>query len=137
MKKVVYLVIAFLVVSSVAMAQAPRGAGAEGRNRVDAKTRAERLTERLVKEYSLTDKQKKQVSEANLAWVQQLDSIAQGDNKEREAQREKMKKAREKYDVQLKKILTTEQYNAYTKAQSERQNRAAGGERRTQNRQEQ
>ncbi|KAA6318170.1 hypothetical protein EZS27_031786 [termite gut metagenome] len=137
MKKVVYLVIAFLVVSSVAIAQAPRGEGAEGRKRVDAKTRAERLTERLVKEYSLTDEQKKQVSEANLAWMKQLDGIVQGDNKEREAQREKMKKAHEKYDAQLKKILTSEQYDAYIKDQSKRQNRAAGGERRTQNRQEQ
>lgn len=134
MKKIVYLVIAFLVVSSVAMAQAPRGESAEGRKKVDAQTRAERLTERLVKEYSLTDEQKKQVSDANLAWVKQIDAITQGD-KQREEQREKMKKAHEIYDVQLKKILTSEQYDAYTKDQSKRRDRAAGGERRTQNKQ--
>ncbi|KAA6349252.1 hypothetical protein EZS27_003363 [termite gut metagenome] len=123
MKRIVYLVIAFFIVSNMAMAQAPRGGN--DRN-IDPKTRAERMTERMVKDYSLTDEQKAQVYEANLALMQKMGTIMQGD---RDKQREEMGKSRDAYNVQLKKIMTEEQYATYTKNQSGQRNERTGRER--------
>ena len=50
MKRIVFWMVALLLMSGVAMAQGNRQGG---RQQMDPKTRAERMTERMVKEYSL------------------------------------------------------------------------------------
>lgn len=138
------LVVALLA-GSMAMAQNSRRSD----NRPDAKERAERMTERMVKEYSLNDTQKQQLYEANLALTQKMgdmpmrrrsdmqkgdkqDKVKKGEKKqmtdaereemkaEMQKKREEMKTAHEAYDVRLKQILTKEQYDAYAKKQGER-----------------
>lgn len=65
MKRISLLMIVALLMGGMAMAQQNRRD-----KKVDPKVRAERMTERMVKEYSLNDAQKKQLQEANLALVE-------------------------------------------------------------------
>lgn len=149
MKRISFLMIALLMIGGMAMAQGPRRGGD---TKMDPKTRAERMTERMVKEYSLNDTQKKKLFEINLAMAEQqmggCSETAKSDMKQgkkdkntqvtdnccsnkketkkvtkedREKMRNEMKASREAYDTQLKKILTKEQYDAYTTRQAERQ----------------
>lgn len=144
MKRIVFWMVALLLISSAVMAQGNRRGGAP----VDAKTRAERMTERMVKEYSLNDEQKQQLQVANLAWVEKM-SANQGvradrqkDSKaakltkeEGEKRMAEMKKSREEYNAQLKKIMTKDQYDAYTKKQAEREKQMREGRQNRQRRQ--
>ena len=54
MKRIVFWMVALLLMSGVAMAQGNRQGG---RQQMDPKTRAERMTERMVKENSLNEDQ--------------------------------------------------------------------------------
>lgn len=70
MKKLYFVLMAVLFMSGVAMAQ-HRG-GNRGDKMPDPQTRAERMTERMVKEYGLNDEQKQQLKEANLALMEKI-----------------------------------------------------------------
>lgn len=63
MKRIAFLMIALFMIGGVVMAQGQRG---EHKKMTPAE-RAEKMTERMVKEYSLNDAQKKQLLEVNLA----------------------------------------------------------------------
>lgn len=144
MKRISLLMFALMLMGGVMMAQGSRRGGDKA---VDPKVRAEQMTDRMVKEYSLTDEQKAQLYEANLQMVSKMgngrssermradkkeqkgDSVStKKDRKDqpkmskedREKMFKNMKESREAYDTQLKKILTKEQYDAYTKKQAER-----------------
>ncbi|KAA6307680.1 hypothetical protein EZS27_040649, partial [termite gut metagenome] len=110
MKRISFIIIALLAISSIVTAQNPRGQG----RTLDPKER----TERMAKTYSLTDDQKKQVYDANLALTEKINA-ARPSAGERGAMRDEMRKLVEAYDVELKKILTSEQYTAYKKDQQE------------------
>lgn len=162
MKKIILIGMAAFLMGGMAMAQQQ-----ENRNgkRPDPKVRAERMTERMVKEYSLNDTQKKQLLEANLELTEKMkdmpvsrradmrkggsdngcccccdkkcDAKARKHQKanrhqrltdeqraqkkaEMEKKREEMKTARTAYDSQLQKIMTEEQYAAYSKKVQDR-----------------
>ena len=66
MKRISFLLVALLMVGGMAMAQGPRRGG----QNMDPKERAERMTERMAKEYSLNETQKKQLLEANMALME-------------------------------------------------------------------
>ena len=142
MKRIVFWMEALLLMSGVAMAQGNRQGG---RQQMDPKTRAERMTERMVKEYSLNEDQKQQLQDVNLTWVQKMAANQGGrskDNKaakmtkeEREKKMAEMKKSREDYDAQLKKIMTKEQYDSYVKKQAEREKQMKEGRQNRQKRQ--
>lgn len=130
MKRIVFWMVALLLIGSTAMAQGDR----KGGERTSSKTRAEKMTERMVKEYSLTDTQKQQLMDANLAWVEKMavhqiarsnkkrdENTARLNKEEREKMMADMKKSREDYDAQVKKILTKDQYDTYVKKQAERE----------------
>ena len=53
------------------MAQGPRRGGQD----IGPKPRAERMTERMAKEYSLNETQKKELLEVNMAFVQRWESV--------------------------------------------------------------
>ena len=69
MKRIVFWMVALLLMSGVAMAQGNRQGG---RQQMDPKTRAQRMTERMVKEYSLNEDQKQQLLDVNLGWKKWL-----------------------------------------------------------------
>lgn len=133
MKRIVLCMLTVLLISSITMAQ--NGRQGSGERVVDPKTRAERMTERMVKEYSLNDEQKQQLLDANLVWVEKMVAVGERSNRqkdenapkvskeEREKKKAEMDKSREVYEAQLKKILTAEQYGAYVKKQAEREKR--------------
>lgn len=151
MKKILMILMLVVLTGGMAMAQNSR----RSNKRLDPKERAERMTERMAKEYSLNDAQKKQLYEANLGMTEKMgdmpmrrhpdmqtdskqDKVKRADKKqmtdaerkEMKAKMEKkhaeMKQAREAYDVQLKKIMTKEQYEAYSRKQGERRMNARG-----------
>ena len=141
MKRISFLLAALLMMGGMVMAQGPRRGGQD----MDPKTRAERMTERMAKEYSLNEDQKQQLQDVNLTWVQKMAANQGGrakDNKaakmtkeEREKKMEEMKKSREDYDAQLKKIMTKEQYDSYVKKQAEREKQMKEGRQNRQKRQ--
>lgn len=140
MKRIVLIWMAAFLMGGMAMAQHARHSD----KMPEPKVRAERMTERMVKEYSLNDTQKQQLLEANLALVEKIGDMPmhrakahkhhKRDGKrhqltdeqraqkkaEMEKKREEMKTARIAYDSQLRKIMTEEQYAAYSKKVQDR-----------------
>ena len=122
MKRLVLMLTVALFAAGMAMAQdAPR----HGDKKMDPKERAERMTERMAKEYTLNDSQKQQLLDANIALAEKMgempmrrDNLTEAQRAEKKAamekKRDEMKAAHEAYDAQLKKIMTPEQYAAYS-----------------------
>ena len=137
MKRIVFLMVTLFLMGSVVMAQGQRGE----HKKMTPKERAEQMTERMVKEYSLNDTQKKQLFEVNLAQCEKMGDRGsmrpQRDGKkapemtkeEREKMRAEMKANSEAYNAQLQKIMTKDQYASYTKKQAEREQRMKDGRR--------
>ncbi len=153
MKKIILLLVTAFLMGGMAMAQQAR----RGDRMPDPKTRAERMTERMAKEYGLNDTQKKQLQEANLALMEKMgdmpmyrrpDMRRDGNDKsgkkegrrpqmtdeerakmkaEMEKKREEMGAARTAYDAELQKIMTPDQYAAYTKNMKDRQAKMEAG----------
>ena len=69
MKKASILWIVLLMVSTLTMAQ---GNAKKGNKQVDPKARAEQMTERMAKEYTLSDSQKEELLKVNMAWGEKL-----------------------------------------------------------------
>ncbi|NDV65130.1 DUF4890 domain-containing protein [Bacteroides sp. 224] len=146
MKKITFLIVIALMTTATVMAQGPRRGGQGQQRERDPKAQAERMTERMAKEYSLNEEQKKQLSELNLTMTQEMSKKAEENakkekknkeakSKEVEKQREARKAQMDDYNTKLKKILTEEQYNDYIKKREERQKRMEQGGGRQQGRQ--
>ena len=147
MKRIVFLAVVVLMACTVLMAQENRR---EGKKQTDPKERAEQMTERMAKEYSLNDVQKQQLQELNLSMAGKMkdrQAMHQGKKgpkgkkgecknqemkKERKERSEVRKEEREKmharmteshkaYNAKVKDIFTPEQYAKYEKNQAERQ----------------
>ncbi|MBC8595170.1 DUF4890 domain-containing protein [Oscillospiraceae bacterium N12] len=139
MKRIVFFMVTLFLMGGVMMAQGPR----DGK-KMDPKARAEKMTERMAKELSLNDTQKQQLLELNLAQTEKMcnkasmskdqkcDKKGKGKASEmtkedRKKMREEMRASRDAYDAQLKKILTNEQYESYTKKQAEHMQKMRNG----------
>lgn len=144
MKRIILVWMAAFLMGGMVMAQQARRSG----NMPDPKVRAERMTERMAKEYSLNDTQKKQLLEANMELVEKMGdrtgqrkpNVRKGKGEKEcccqeagkraekagkrpqltDEQRAERKKARDSYNEQLKKIMTSDQYAAYTKKMQDR-----------------
>lgn len=143
MKRISFLMLALLLMGGVVMAQGNR----RGNRQMDTKARAERMTERMAKEYSLNDAQKKQLLEVNIAMMEQMgprskemkrgkrdrvcvtDSCCAREYKGKSSKMSKegrqkmqqgMRTSREAYEKQLQKIMTQDQFAAYLRNQAER-----------------
>lgn len=141
MKRIAFFMVTLFLMGSMAMAQGQRGE----HKKMTPKERAERMTERMAKEYSLNDTQKKQLLELNLAQSEKMgDRMSMRPNKggkkdgkkapemtkeQREKMRAERKAANEEYNAQLQKIMTKEQYDSYIKKQAEREQRMKEGRR--------
>ena len=117
MKRFFLIMTLALLTGGIVFAQNPRRGN--GNEKMDPKERAERMTERIVKEYSLNDAQKQQLLEASKAYMEKMGDMPMqrgdkdADKSKADARREEMKTAREAYDAQIQKILTKEQYADY------------------------
>lgn len=166
MKKVCILLVAILAVSSPLLAQ---HGGRGGHEQMNPQERSQRMTERMAKEYALTDQQKSELLALNLAWAEKMEAnrgdrkpemrpdqkepkrdkkkmkqgkkgkdcqadnnccprkekqknkqVSQRGSEEREKRGEAMRASRDEYNAQVKKIMTQEQYEAYTAKQLQR-----------------
>ncbi len=143
MKRIIMIMVAAFLMGGMVMAQHARRGG----KMPEPKVRAERMTERMAKEYSLNDTQKKQLLEANLALVEKMGDMPmhrRGDMRKgkkdctctcskadkhhsqrdsiarKEGRKARLTAARTAYNVQLQKIMTKDQYAAYTKNMQDR-----------------
>lgn len=160
MKKITFLLLAILLMSGMAMAQQRerRGGNRDNQN-ADPKEMAEKRTERMAKEYSLNDTQKKELLAANLAFaekqsarpktpkeskgakrggkksiekkdaINEIEKAEKPSDAERQQMRTEMEASRKAYDEQVKKIMTKDQYAAYTKNQANREQKPKQKER--------
>ena len=116
MKKFNLFLMAILLMGGVAMAQGPkRGDKKDGTPEV----RAQHMTDRMVKEFSLNEKQAKELQAANLEFAKQMQTKKEQAKAEKKQKREEMKAMRDARETQLKQILTEDQYTAYQKKQAE------------------
>ncbi|MDE6348842.1 MAG: DUF4890 domain-containing protein [Bacteroides sp.] len=144
MRRIVLIWMAVFMMGGMVMAQQTR----RGNKMPDSKVRAERMTEQMVKEYSLNDTQKKQLWEANMTLLEKtehrLSDIKRGKSRNdscscacvdslrmksdryhkrrggRYQLTDEQRAARTAYDLQLQKIMTNEQYAAYNKKMQDR-----------------
>lgn len=143
MKKVSLFLIGIMIMSGISFAQSGPG---KGRQHVSPEIRAEKMTERMVKEYSLNESQAEQLKVVNLEFAKQLQKnhgrkditnkdIKQKRNKstskdfkkdkntaEMKEMRTKAKEAFKLRESKLKKILTNEQYAQYEKNKEQKRN---------------
>lgn len=118
MKRFNLFLIAILLMGGIAMAQGPRRGD---RKNVTPEMQAQRMTDRMVKEYSLNEKQAKELQAANLEYTKQMQANREQAKADKKQKREEMKTKRDAREAQLKKILTEDQYTAYQKKQAERE----------------
>ncbi|MDR0973978.1 MAG: DUF4890 domain-containing protein [Prevotellaceae bacterium] len=117
MKKVFFLMSALLLTTVVAMAQGP----------MDPEEMAQRMTDRMVEQYSLNDDQAAKVLAVTKEFAgKMMPARGQGGQPD-EAAMQQFRKTQEEYTAKLKGILTADQFKAYEKDQAERRQRFGGG----------
>lgn len=136
MKKILFAAVA-LIFSVSMFAQAPQRGE---RREFKPEEMATRMADGMKKELNLNDEQYKSVYNLYLKRGEEMkarrDKGQQGQQVDREARREEMKKNQEAMNAELKKILTPEQYTKYEEMQKkQQQHRGQGGPRGPQGRQ--
>lgn len=91
----------FMTISVISFSQEPGGEN----DKLTAEERANKRTEKMKSELSLTDAQTKSVYDINLAHILQMDKYRE----EQKALHEKMKAEKEATRAKLRGVLTTEQ----------------------------
>lgn len=118
MKRFNLFLMAILLMGGVVMAQ---GSKRGDRKEVTPEVQAQHMTDRMVKEFSLNEKQAKELQAANLEFAKQMQANKEQAKAEKKQKREEMKTMRDARDARLKKILTQDQYTAYQKKQADRE----------------
>ena len=120
-----FIVMLLMICSVQVMAQ--RG---QGRS-MDPEQMATRQTERMEKELNLDKEQLELVSEINLKYATKMKEIREANRGDREGMREGMMAMRDEWGVELKEVLSEEQWAGYQKMVEEnRRNRPGPGRRR-------
>lgn len=126
MKRIFFATVALIFAASM-FAQAPQRGE---RREFKPEEMATRITDGMKKELDLNEKQYKSVYNLYLKRGEQMQEQRakreQGQQIDREAMREEMKKQQEAMDASLKKILTAEQYTKYEEMQKKMQQRRPG-----------
>ena len=127
MKKIIFAAVTLLFSVSL-FAQGPQ------RREFKPEDMATRMADGMKKELSLNDKQYKSVYDLYLKRGEEMkarrEKGQQGQQVDREARREEMKKSQEAMNAELKKILTAEQYTKYEEMlKKQRQRQRQGGPR--------
>lgn len=136
MKKILFAAVA-LIFSVSMFAQAPQRGE---RREFKPEEMATRMADGMKKELNLNDEQYKSVYNLYLKRGEEMkarrDKGQQGQQVDREARREEMKKNQEAMNAELKQILTPEQYTKYEEMlKKQQQRRGQGGPRGPQGRQ--
>ncbi|WP_139922930.1 hypothetical protein [Hymenobacter sp. DG01] len=129
MKKILVLLAAFSLSAAAVSAQTTPAKAAYGQHQKGnkpAKTpeqRADHAAQSLAKKLSLSAAQTEQVRQLNLARFQELQAkrtqvATAADKKQRH---QAMKASKDRYEAQLKQILSAEQYTKYAQLQAEKQ----------------
>ncbi|MCR5889325.1 hypothetical protein LRS06_16440 [Hymenobacter sp. J193] len=128
MKKMLVLLAAAALVSASASAQTTTetttpSAGYQGRAHLSPEQRAQRMTERLTRELTLTAEQAPRVQAILLAQAQETEAIRAkyAASTDRRAALPEMKAAKDKYDAQLAGVLTAGQRTRYAQLREEQQ----------------
>ena len=131
MKKILFAAVALIFSVSI-FAQAPQRGE---RREFKPEEMATRMADGMKKELNLNDEQYKSVYNLYLKRGEEMKARRnkgqQGQQVNREARREEMKKSQEAMNAELKKILTAEQYTKYEemlKKQRQRQGGPRGGQ---------
>lgn len=131
MKKLLLAAVALMFSVSMFAQQPQRGE----RREFKPEEMATRMADGMKKELNLNDEQYKSVYNLYLKRGEEMkarrDKGQQGQQVNREARREEMKKSQEAMNAELKKILTAEQYTKYEemlKKQRQRQGGPRGGQ---------
>lgn len=124
MKKLGFLLIVMLFVSSVSMAQ-DRG----GMRNMSPEERAKQQTAQLKELLGLNQDQEKKVYDLNIESSKKMQKMREemGGGGFSDDMRQKMTQIREDENKAMKKILTAEQYTKYEKYLEERRSRRGGG----------
>ena len=124
MKKIIFAAVTLLFSVSL-FAQGPQ------RREFKPEDMATRMADGMKKELSLNDKQYKSVYNLYLKRGEEMkarrEKGQQGQQVDREARREEMKKSQEAMNAELKKILTAEQYTKYEEMLKKQQQRQRQG----------
>ena len=114
--------------NTTVIAQDGRG---QGRRNMDPKELAERMTSQMKESLKLTEAQLPQVEALNLKYAEKMSAARAEASGDREVMRGKMRTMMQEKDVELKKILTAEQWTKFEADRKERmQNRRGGSGRR-------
>lgn len=126
MKKILFAAVA-LMFSVTLFAQGPQRGE---RREFKPEEMATRMADGMKKELSLNDEQYKSVYNLYLKRGEEMkarrDKGQQGQQVDREARREEMKKQQEAMNAELKKILTPEQYTKFEEMQKKQQQQRRG-----------
>lgn len=126
MKKILFAAVA-LMFSVALFAQGPQRGE---RREFKPEEMATRMADGMKKELSLNDEQYKSVYNLYLKRGEEMkarrDKGQQGQQVDREARREEMKKQQEAMNAELKKILTPEQYTKFEEMQKKQQQQRRG-----------
>lgn len=117
MKKITTLLILLFSIGSITLFAQQHGP----RERLSPAERAEKTVEHLNKELTLTKQQQTELKNWFTTHYKQQEETFKKNHAERKAMREQMQKNREQTEAQLKKILTTEQFQKYQEKEQERQ----------------
>ena len=124
MKRIIFAAVTLLFSVSL-FAQGPQ------RREFKPEDMATRMADGMKKELSLNDKQYKSVYDLYLKRGEEMkarrEKGQQGQQVDREARREEMKKSQEAMNAELKKILTAEQYTKYEEMLKKQQQRQRQG----------
>lgn len=107
----------FAMVAAVTVTAQPQGQG-QGRSQGTSEEMAKMMVERMSKELDLSEEQEEQIYEINVKAAEERG----GDSGSRPS-REEMEAAREKIDVEIKKVLSDSQIEKYDEMQSKMRER--------------
>lgn len=111
MKKTLVITVALLAAMTISAAAQPRNERAPREQKpATPEMMAEKMTERMASKLNLDEKQKSELYKLNLRNAKERRKDAENRRKESQEREKKAVKQRSKYDADLQKILTSEQY---------------------------
>jgi anion-transporting ArsA/GET3 family ATPase len=115
MKKLAFITVLLLLISTFANAQNPRSGG----QRLSVEERAKMTTDWMVKELNLTPEQIAPIDSINLLFAKAQQVIFQSSDGDREKIRETMEALEKEKETTFSVILTPEQLDLYKKKRDE------------------
>ncbi len=132
MKSLIYTIAGFIAVFSMIghNVQAQRGGGGGGGFNMSATEMADKQTDLMKDNLTLTEGQLPKIEKINLKYAEKMVTARNNSNGDRTSMRSTMMSILEEKDTELKTVLTSEQYNELVEirknARAQRQGRGRG-----------